>query len=118
MVLPAINLSNQSNTCDSSQSGVFVQYLNNPNGCDTVITTTVTLLPPDTTTLSRTSCKQAEAGVFNQILSNQQGCDSLIITTISWSPPADTTFIQRSEERRVGKECRAKRRRVRRRTNR
>jgi gliding motility-associated-like protein len=73
-----------------------VEYLDNPNGCDTVITTTITLLPSDTTLLFSNSCQFSQTGVFTQVLSNQQGCDSLVITNVTWMPPADTTFIHQT----------------------
>ncbi|HXR82188.1 MAG TPA: hypothetical protein VN763_14775, partial [Saprospiraceae bacterium] len=40
-VLPAVQVTAQGTTCDSAAAGVFITFLNNPNGCDTMVTTTV-----------------------------------------------------------------------------
>ncbi len=95
-VLPAIQITQQSTTCDSAAAGVFVTFLNNPTGCDTMVTTTVTLLPSDTTLINLLSCNISNVGSTTQTLSNQSGCDSLIITTTSWIPPADTTLLNQT----------------------
>ncbi|HZV45336.1 MAG TPA: hypothetical protein VFF90_12710, partial [Saprospiraceae bacterium] len=95
-ILPAVQLTQQSTTCDSSTVGVFITYLNNPTGCDTMVTTTVTLLASDTTLINLSSCTMSSVGTVTQTLSNQSGCDSLIITTTSWIPPADTTLLSQT----------------------
>jgi hypothetical protein len=77
-------------TCDSSLLGVFPQFLIAQDGCDSIVITTVTMAPSDTTYLSGISCDSASIGVFQNLLSNQMGCDSLIITTITAGMP-DTT---------------------------
>ncbi|HEY3387799.1 MAG TPA: hypothetical protein VGK46_14895, partial [Saprospiraceae bacterium] len=92
-ILPAIQITQQSTTCDPSAAGVFITHLDNPNGCDTVVTTMVTLLPSDTTLISLNTCVWTQAGITTDTFSNQSGCDSLVITTISYIPPGDTTFL-------------------------
>ncbi len=92
-ILPAINITQQSTTCDSSLAGVSFQYLSNPNGCDTVIQTTVTYLPPDTTMITQLTCNSDSAGVTTQLLTNQSGCDSVIITITTVTAPEDTTIL-------------------------
>jgi len=92
-ILPAINIAQQSTTCDSASVGVFITYLDNPSGCDTVVTTTVSLLPSDTTLINLFSCAQADVGTTSQTLINQNGCDSLVITTTGYIPPIDTSAI-------------------------
>jgi gliding motility-associated-like protein len=91
-IVPAIQLSAQGTTCDSSEVGVFLTTIDNPNGCDTTITTTITLAPGDTTLLNNMSCILAQSGINTDTLSNLAGCDSLIISAISYQPPSDTTF--------------------------
>ncbi|MEP6647924.1 MAG: hypothetical protein ABJC12_12620, partial [Saprospiraceae bacterium] len=39
-VLPAVNISATSTTCLPAEAGVFITHIDNPNGCDTVLTTT------------------------------------------------------------------------------
>jgi hypothetical protein len=92
-ILPAINITQQSTTCDSSLAGIFFQYLNNPNGCDTVIQTTVTYFPPDTTKITQLTCNSDSAGITTQLLTNQSGCDSVIITITTVTAPQDTTLL-------------------------
>ena len=92
-ILPAINIAQQSTTCDSSASGIFFEYLDNPNGCDTVIQTTVSYLPPDTTMITQLTCNSDSVGITTQLLTNQTGCDSVIITTTTVTAPQDTTIL-------------------------
>ncbi len=92
-ILPAINITQQSTTCDSAASGIFFEYLDNPNGCDTVIQTTVTFLPPDTAMITQLTCNSDSVGITTQLLTNQNGCDSLIITTTLVTAPQDTTLL-------------------------
>ena len=92
-ILPAVQIAQQSTTCDPSQTGVIITHLNNPIGCDTVVTTTITLLPSDTTMITLSSCSIAHTGITFDTLVNQLGCDSLIITTTTYIPPADSTYL-------------------------
>ncbi len=92
-ILPAINITQQSTTCDSSAAGVFFQYLSNPNGCDTVIQTTVNYFPADTTIITQLTCNSDSIGITTQILTNQSGCDSVIITITTVTAPQDTTLL-------------------------
>jgi len=91
-VLPAVNISIQTNTCDPAEAGLFITHINNPLGCDTVVQTTVSLLSSDTTLITLSSCNSANTGVFAQLLTNQDGCDSLVITTIAYAI-SDYTYI-------------------------
>ncbi|HEY3387232.1 MAG TPA: gliding motility-associated C-terminal domain-containing protein, partial [Saprospiraceae bacterium] len=93
-ILPAVQIAQQSTTCDPSAAGVFITHLDNPNGCDTVLTTTVTLLPSDTAHVLLNTCLWTQSGIETDTFSNQNGCDSLVITTTNYIPPSDTTFIQ------------------------
>ncbi len=92
-ILPAINITQQSTTCDTSAAGIFFEYLDNPNGCDTVIQTTITYLPPDTTMNALITCNSDSVGITTQLLTNQSGCDSVIITTTTVTVPQDTTLL-------------------------
>ncbi|MEM9719221.1 MAG: discoidin domain-containing protein, partial [Bacteroidota bacterium] len=50
-------------------------------GCDSVVITTTTLLPNDTTNVAATTCDPSQVGMFEVILTNRFGCDSVVITT-------------------------------------
>jgi gliding motility-associated-like protein len=71
---------------------VVETLLSNEFGCDSLIITTTTLLPSDTTLLTQTSCNPQDTGVVETLLSNEFGCDSLIITTTTLLP-SDTTLL-------------------------
>jgi gliding motility-associated-like protein len=79
-------------TCDSNGVGTFTEILTNQNGCDSVVITTVSLLPSDTTQLTGTTCDSNGVGTFTEILTNQNGCDSVVITTVSLLS-SDTTLL-------------------------
>ncbi|MEK7254629.1 MAG: hypothetical protein AAB316_07790, partial [Bacteroidota bacterium] len=81
-----------STTCDAAATGVLVQNLTNQYGCDSTVTTTVTLLPSDEVFLTETTCDPTVAGVFVENLTNQNSCDSIVTTTISLLP-SDQIFL-------------------------
>ena len=90
---PIAQLTFHQHTCDSSAAGQSVSWLMNPSGCDTMVTTFVDWIGPDTTQLTLTTCSQSAVSIVTDTLSNVYGCDSILITTTSWTPPLDTTFL-------------------------
>jgi gliding motility-associated-like protein len=70
--------------------GVFVQNLTTVSGCDSVVTTTVTLVPSISTQLAATTCDPALQGVFVQNLTAVFGCDSIVTTTVTLVPSFST----------------------------
>jgi gliding motility-associated-like protein len=62
------------------------------NGCDSVVISTVLLLPSDSTLLFDKSCDINNVGVFTQNLTNQFGCDSTVVTTVTFAL-SDTTYL-------------------------
>lgn len=81
-------------TCDPNGAGVFTQNLTAINGCDSVVTVQVELIPTSETNLSPAIC-QGESIIVNGIvfdetnpvgtttLINQYGCDSLVNVSLS-----------------------------------
>lgn len=67
-------------TCDSSLVGIRVDSLVNEAGCDSVVITTTTLAPNDTTIIEGTTCDSTLSGESQVILTNAAGCDSVVIT--------------------------------------
>ena len=65
------------------QAGVFEELFSNQDGCDSLVITTIDLLPSDTTEVFDSTCDPFQVGVFEELFSNQDGCDSLVITTIT-----------------------------------
>ncbi|MFK8102485.1 MAG: hypothetical protein AB8G15_08170, partial [Saprospiraceae bacterium] len=71
--------------------GIYRDTLNSFLGCDSIIITTLTVLPLDTSYTFLTSCNPADTGTLIVNLNNQFNCDSTIfeVTTLL---PSDTTF--------------------------
>ena len=61
-------------------------------GCDSLVITTTSLLPSDTTILQASNCDPAQVGITQELQTNIYGCDSLIVTETSLLP-SDTTWI-------------------------
>ena len=77
-------------------SGTFYDTLSSINGCDSIITTTLTISPVITNSVSASICSgdslfvggayQSAAGVYLDSFSSASGCDSLVTTTLTISP--------------------------------
>ena len=77
-------------------SGVFVDSLLSVDGCDSVVTTVLTVFPTWLTNLSDTICAgdsiqlagswQTTAGSYTDSLLTAHGCDSLIVTQLTVLP--------------------------------
>src|SRR6188768_1810349 len=75
-----------------SEPGVYENTLSTYFGCDSVVTTTLTVLPAIQIAQSSTTCDSAYAGVFITFLNNPNGCDTMVTTTVTLLP-SDTTVI-------------------------
>ena len=62
------------------------------NGCDSIVTVTITELLPNQTNIQLFSCDPTQVGVVQDLLTNTDGCDSLVITTTSYLE-SDTTEV-------------------------
>jgi hypothetical protein len=82
-------------TCDPLNAGVVVQNLASIEGCDSIVTTTTTLLPSDAVTINATTCNPANVGTTVQNLLNLNGCDSVVttITTLLRSDAISLVFL-------------------------
>ncbi len=60
--------------------------------CDSLVITTHTPLPLDTSYIQSATCDQSQAGTFSKLLINQSGCDSLVIENIILNQ-SDSIFI-------------------------
>ncbi len=72
-------------------AGVYYDSLFTAAGCDSVIETSLSLLPVDTTYAQATSCDSAQTGVFYDTYGNLFGCDSTVVTTVAYVL-SDTTL--------------------------
>ncbi|MCI7661341.1 MAG: T9SS type A sorting domain-containing protein [Bacteroidales bacterium] len=85
-----------------SEGGVYTQNLQTANGCDSIVTLTLTVNPIYNTELTATICEGSvytennfnvsEAGVYTQNLTSVNGCDSIVTLTVSVNPVFDTTI--------------------------
>ena len=85
-----------------SEAGVYTQTLQTVNGCDSIVTLTVTELPIIHTDLTLSICEGttlnfsgfnvSEAGVYTQTHTAVNGCDSIVTLTVSVNPTFDTTI--------------------------
>jgi uncharacterized protein YceK len=83
-----------------SESGVYTQVLTAVNGCDSVVTLTVTTNPIYNTNLTATICEgetfnlsgfiENEAGIYRQTLQTVNGCDSIVTLTLNVNPIYNT----------------------------
>jgi hypothetical protein len=90
------------NNFNESETGVYTQNLQTINGCDSVITLTLNVLPIFDTTINATICEGetynendfnvSEAGVYTQTLTSVNGCDSIVTLTVTEYPTFDTTI--------------------------
>ncbi len=78
-------------------TGVFTDILTGFNGCDSVVTTNLTILPTNTFTQTITKCagesivvgssNHQTTGTFTDVLTSSKGCDSTVITHLTVLTP-------------------------------
>jgi GEVED domain/Secretion system C-terminal sorting domain len=82
-------------------AGTYLDTLTSSLGCDSVVTTTVTLTTPVTTSQSVSVCfggsytiglnTYTASGTYSDTLSNIGGCDSVVVTTLTVAPQITTS---------------------------
>jgi len=75
-----------------TEAGVYQNHLETEYGCDSIVTTYLTILPAVMVQVQSTTCDPAAAGVFITHLDNPNGCDTVVTTTITLLI-TDTTLI-------------------------
>ena len=85
-----------------SEAGTYTQNLQTFNGCDSVVTLTLTVNTVANTNLTAAICEGSvytengfnvsEAGTYTQNLQTVNGCDSIVTLTLTVNPVASTTF--------------------------
>ncbi|MCI6416998.1 MAG: hypothetical protein MR791_06635, partial [Bacteroidales bacterium] len=81
-----------------SEAGVYTQNLQTINGCDSIVTLTLTVNPVATTALQASICQGetytengfnvSQTGVYTQNLQTINGCDSTVTLTLTGNPGA------------------------------
>jgi gliding motility-associated-like protein len=88
-----------------SEAGVYPVTLSSSAGCDSIITTNLSITNPTQTTINAAICEGEsyilpngtsinQAGVYPVTLSGVSGCDSLITTTLTVNPIQNRTVNQ------------------------
>ena len=85
-----------------SEAGTYTQNLQTINGCDSVVTLTLTVNPVESTNLTAAICEgttytengfnASEAGTYTQNLQTIDGCDSIVTLTLSVNPVESTNL--------------------------
>ena len=90
------------NGFNASEAGTYTQNLQTVNGCDSIVTLTLTVNPVESTTLSATICygttytengfNVSEAGTYTQNLQTINGCDSIVTLNLTINPTYNITI--------------------------
>ena len=85
-----------------SEAGTYTQNLQTIDGCDSIVTLTLTVNPVESTTLSAAICEGmsytengfnvSEAGTYTQNLQTIDGCDSIVTLTLTVNPVESMTL--------------------------
>ena len=77
------------------EAGEYENIFNTVEGCDSLVTTNISILPAVMIQLQADTCDPAAIGVFITTIDNPVGCDTVVTTTVSLIP-TDTTLITQS----------------------
>ena len=90
------------NGFNASEAGTYTQNLQTINGCDSIVTLTLSVNPIENTTLSAAICdgttytengfNASEAGTYTQNLQTINGCDSTVTLNLTVNPVYDETI--------------------------
>ncbi len=85
-----------------SEAGTHTLNLQTVNGCDSIVTLTLSVNPVESTNLTAAICEGSaytengfnvnEAGTYTQTLQTVNGCDSIVTLNLTINPVADTTI--------------------------
>ncbi len=86
---------------DQTESGIYFDTLTNMNGCDSIVTTTLTVLPLSESSVDVTICEgesyfaggsdQTESGIYSDTYTDAAGCDSTVTTKLTVSSPSESS---------------------------
>jgi gliding motility-associated-like protein len=75
-----------------TESGIYENTFESFDGCDSIVTTTITVAPEIPVAFQATTCIASETGVFVTVIDNPLGCDTIVTTTVTLAS-LDTTQI-------------------------
>ncbi|MCF8239449.1 MAG: gliding motility-associated C-terminal domain-containing protein [Saprospiraceae bacterium] len=74
-----------STTCDPFLAAIDTAYLQNQNGCDSLVITQTELLPSSSKSIQLYTCDPAASGLDTIHLTNQYGCDSIVYLNTTYT---------------------------------
>ena len=87
---------------DLVDPGTYTATLEGPNGCDSTVVLTLTVLPTSSTDISATICSNEtyeiaglslnETGEYSFVFPAENGCDSTVLLQLTVLPTSETTF--------------------------
>ena len=90
------------NGFNANEAGTYTQNLQTIDGCDSIVTLTLTVNPVENTNLMAAICEGSaytengfnvsEAGTYTQNLQTVNGCDSIVTLTLTVNPVESTTL--------------------------
>ena len=90
------------NGFNASEAGTYTQNLQTINGCDSIVTLTLTVNPVESTNLTAAICEGSaytengfnvsEAGTYTQNLQTVNGCDSIVTLNLTVNPAYNITI--------------------------
>ena len=99
------NIALSANTCDQNQAGVDVVVLQDEDGCDSIITTTTTLLQSYDILIQEYSCDPDDVGEVVTTYTAQSTCDSVVTLRTDLWPSFDYAItVTTCDEDEVGVE--------------
>ena len=75
-----------------TEAGIYENTFASIEGCDSIVTTNLSLLQTIIISEQGTSCHVSDTGVFTTLLPNPNGCDTLMTTTVTLVS-GDTTLL-------------------------
>ncbi|MDO9256888.1 MAG: SBBP repeat-containing protein [Bacteroidales bacterium] len=85
-----------------SATGTYIDKLSTTNGCDSIITTNLTVYPVEQNIQSPIRCTgesitvglntYTETGTYTDVLTSHHNCDSTVITNLTINPTAQSSF--------------------------
>jgi uncharacterized repeat protein (TIGR01451 family) len=86
-----------------TQSGIYIENLTNPNGCDSTITINLSVNNPTSSSITESSCQSyiapdgqvySQSGIYFAIIPNSNGCDSSITIDLTVNNPSTSSIIE------------------------
>ena len=85
-------------------SGVYIDTLTGTNGCDSIITTNLSIIQPISHTQTFKGCKgltvtvgtnnYSTTGIYTDVLVGSNGCDSIVITDLTITDGSSQSFVE------------------------